>query len=224
MKYFKVMGVSTMNRFIFSVFGLIFAVWLMISSNPTDAVDKNVSIGTQNEVATFAGGCFWCMVPPFKKLDGVVSVTSGYTGGHVENPTYKEVSSGTTGHAESVEIIYDPHKINYQKLLDVFWHNTDPTAVDFQFCDHGHQYRSEIFYHTEKQKRLAEESKAGLENTKPFMGPIVTNISPASKFYPAEEYHQDFYNKNPIRYKFYRHRCGRDQRLEELWGKSETVH
>ncbi|MHB8481491.1 MAG: peptide-methionine (S)-S-oxide reductase MsrA [Nitrospiria bacterium] len=179
---------------------------------------------TRPELATFAGGCFWCMVPPFKKLEGVISVTSGYTGGHVENPTYEQVSAGGTGHAEAVQIRYDPGRISYETLLNVFWHNIDPTAVDYQFCDHGHQYRSEVFYHTDTQKRLAEESRAALEKKKPFKGPIVTKISPALKFYPAEEYHQDFYNKNPIRYKFYRYHCGRDQRLEELWGKSNTPH
>lgn len=211
-----------MKRFLIHFFW--FGFWFMISSLPAGAGDNIKSNGSQTEVATFAGGCFWCMVPPFKNLDGVVSVTSGYTGGHVENPTYQEVSAGTTGHAESMEIVYDPHKISYQKLLDVFWHNIDPTTVDAQFCDHGNQYRSEIFYHTELQRGLAEKSKAALDQTKPFKSPIVTKISAASKFYPAEEYHQDFYTKSPIRYKFYRHTCGRDQRLEEIWGKSGGPH
>ncbi|MBI3605646.1 MAG: peptide-methionine (S)-S-oxide reductase MsrA [Nitrospirae bacterium] len=213
-----------MKRFGFKILWLWVALWILIVPFSAGAEEKPLLKGKQTEVATFAGGCFWCMVPPFKKLEGVVSVTSGYTGGHVENPTYEEVSSGNTGHAEAVEIVYDPLKISYQKLLDVFWHNIDPTAVDYQFCDHGNQYRSGVFYHTDMQKRLAEESRAALEKTKPFKGPIVTKISPALKFYPAEEYHQDFYNKSPIRYKFYRHRCGRDQRLEELWGKSNTPH
>ena len=171
-------------------------------------------------VATFAGGCFWCMEPPFDKLDGVVSTTSGYTGGHKQNPTYKEVSAGITGHAEAVQILYDPSKISYEKLLQVFWHNIDPTTLDRQFCDGGNQYRSAIFYHNEEQKLLAEKSKADLERNKPFEQDIVTEITTASEFYPAEDYHQDYYQKNPIRYKFYRHGCGRDQRLEELWGKS----
>ena len=178
-----------------------------------------VSPAPRSEKATFAGGCFWCMEPPFDALEGVVSVTSGYTGGHKKNPTYQEVSSGTTGHAESVEIVYDPKKISYPKLLDVFWHNIDPTTPNRQFCDEGSQYRSAIFYHDETQKKLAEESKRALEKSKPFPGAMVTEISPASEFYPAEGYHQKYYQKNPIRYKFYRHGCGRDQRLEELWGK-----
>ena len=167
--------------------------------------------------ATFAGGCFWCMEPPFEKLDGVLSTTSGYTGGTKKNPTYEEVSSGATGHAEAVQIIYDPKKVTYAKLLEVFWHNIDPLTPNAQFCDHGNQYRSAIFYHDDTQKRLAEESKKALSSR--FRGPIVTEIVPAAAFYPAEDYHQDYYKKNPLRYKVYRYSCGRDQRLEELWGK-----
>jgi peptide-methionine (S)-S-oxide reductase len=170
------------------------------------------------EKATFAGGCFWCMEPPFDKVEGVVSVTAGYTGGHKVNPTYEEVSSGTTGHAESVEVVYDPQKVGYATLLDVFWHNVDPTTPNRQFCDAGSQYRTAVFYHGESQKKLAEESKRALDKSKPFPGAIVTEITPASVFYPAEEYHQKYYRKNPIRYKIYRFGCGRDQRLEELWG------
>lgn len=169
--------------------------------------------------ATFAGGCFWCMQPPFDKLPGVVSTTAGYTGGHKAKPTYEEVSAGGTGHAEAVEITYDPKKIGYDKLLEVFWHNVDPTDAGGQFCDRGDQYRSEIFYHNEEQKRLAEESKAALEKSKPFKEPIVTKIVAATEFYPAEEYHQEYYKKNPLRYKIYRYGCGRDKRLEQLWGK-----
>jgi peptide-methionine (S)-S-oxide reductase len=170
------------------------------------------------ETATFAGGCFWCMEAPFDKLPGVVSVTAGYTGGQVKNPTYEQVSAGTTGHAESVRIVYDPQKIGYKELLDIFWHNIDPTVKNRQFCDVGNQYRSAIFYHTDEQHRLAEESKKELEDNKPFKGPIVTDIVPASEFYPAEEYHQHYYKKNPLRYRYYRYGCGRDQRLKELWG------
>lgn len=170
------------------------------------------------EVATFAGGCFWCMEHPFDELPGVVSVTSGYTGGTKKNPTYEEVSAGGTGHAESVQVVYDPAKISYQKLLERYWHNIDPTVKDRQFCDTGHQYRSAIFYHNEEQHRLALQSKQQLEKTKPFKGPILTEIVPATQFYPAEEYHQHYYKKNPIRYRFYRTRCGRDARLKELWG------
>jgi peptide-methionine (S)-S-oxide reductase len=170
--------------------------------------------------ATFAGGCFWCMEPPFEALDGVVSVTAGYTGGTKANPTYEEVSAGGTGHAESVEIVYAPAKVSYEKLLDVFWHNIDPTTPDRQFCDHGRQYRTAIFYHDETQKRLAEESKQSLERSKKLPGSIVTEIVPAGTFYPAEEYHQDYAKKNPIRYRYYRYGCGRDARLRELWGEA----
>jgi peptide-methionine (S)-S-oxide reductase len=175
--------------------------------------------GPSLEKATFAGGCFWCMEPAFDKLPGVKSVISGYTGGQKPNPTYEEVSSGTTGHAESIEITYDPAVISYSKLLDVFWRNIDPTVKDRQFCDVGFQYRSAIFYHSEEQKRLAEASKKALEQSKRFPGPIYTEIVAATTFYPAEEYHQKYYQKNPIRYKYYRYGCGRDQRLHELWGK-----
>ncbi len=173
---------------------------------------------TNLEKATFAGGCFWCMEHPFDALPGVVSVTSGYTGGQKKNPTYKEVSAGGTGHAESVQIVYDPAKVTYEKLLNVFWHNIDPTAKDRQFCDSGHQYRSAIFYHNEEQHRLALQSKALLEKNKTFREPVVTEIVQATEFYPAEDYHQHYYKKNPIRYKFYRTGCGRDRRLKELWG------
>jgi peptide-methionine (S)-S-oxide reductase len=168
--------------------------------------------------ATFAAGCFWCVEEAFDKVPGVLSTTSGYTGGTKKNPTYEEVSAGGTGHAESVEVAFDPAKVSYEKLLDAFWHNVDPLVKDRQFCDTGHQYRSAIFYHDETQRRLAEASKAEVQ--KRFKQPIQTEIVPAGPFYPAEEYHQDFYKKNPLRYKFYRSGCGRDRRLQELWGKS----
>ncbi len=169
--------------------------------------------------ATFAGGCFWCMEPPYDKLDGVISTTSGYTGGTKLNPTYPEVSDGATGHAEVVQVIYDPAKISYSKLLEVFWRNIDPTVKDRQFCDHGSQYRSAIFYHDEQQKKAAEAAKAELMKSRPFKGDIVTEVTMASTFYPAEDYHQDYYIKNPVKYKFYRFNCGRDARLKELWGQ-----
>jgi peptide-methionine (S)-S-oxide reductase len=169
-------------------------------------------------VATFAGGCFWCMEPPFDALDGVVSTTSGYTGGHKQNPTYEEVSSGATGHAEAVQVMYDPKRNTYERLLEVFWRNIDPITANAQFCDHGTQYRSVIFHHDAEQRRLAEESKRALEASGRFKASIVTEIVAAGAFYPAEEYHQDYYKKNPIRYKFYRAGCGRDRRLAELWG------
>jgi peptide-methionine (S)-S-oxide reductase len=160
------------------------------------------------------------MEPPFDKLPGVISTTSGYTGGQKKNPTYHEVSAGSTGHAEVVQVVYDPKQVSYEKLLDVFWHNVDPTQKDGQFCDHGSQYRTAIFYHDEEQKQLAETAKAKLQQDKPFQGEIVTEIVPAEEFYAAEEYHQDYATKNPIRYKFYRTGCGRDQRLKQLWGKA----
>ncbi len=173
----------------------------------------------QYETATFAGGCFWCMEPPYDKLDGVISTTSGYIGGHKKDPTYKEVSAGTTGHAEVVQIKYDPAKVSYEKLLSVFWMNIDPTTPDQQFCDRGSQYRSAIFYHDEKQKQAAEKSFRDIEKTRPFKQPIVTQLVQATTFYPAEDYHQDYYQRNPLRYKYYRYACGRDARLEEVWGK-----
>jgi peptide-methionine (S)-S-oxide reductase len=174
------------------------------------------------ERATFAGGCFWCMEPPFEKISGVASVTSGYTGGQKVNPSYEEVSAGGTGHAESVDVVYDPAKVTYAQLLDVFWHNVDPTQGDGQFCDHGHQYRTAIFYHDAEQKRLAEESKEKVQAR--LQKPVVTEIVTASRFYPAEEYHQDFYKKSPVRYYTYRAGCGRDRRLKELWGAEAGGH
>ena len=169
-------------------------------------------------VATFAGGCFWCMEPPFDKQEGVIATTSGYIGGTKANPTYEEVSSGSTGHTEAVQVLYDPKKVSYEKLLDIFWHNIDPTVANRQFCDVGSQYRTGIFVHGDDQQKLAEASKAAIEKNKPFKEGIVTPITAATQFWPAEEYHQDYYKKNPLRYKFYRYNCGRDARLEELWG------
>ena len=191
----------------------------------------NVSSPSLSEVpdgnpatATFAGGCFWCMEGPFDELDGVLSTTSGYTGGYTANPTYEQVSAGVTGHAEAVEVAYDPQRISYQELLTVYWRNIDPTTPNGQFCDHGDQYRPAIFYHNEAQRRLAEASKEEIERTKTFSAPIVTEITQATEFYPAEEHHQDYYRKNPIRYKLYRLTCGRDARLTELWGSDRERH
>ena len=175
-----------------------------------------IPIGAQTAKATFAGGCFWCMEPPFDELNGVISTTSGYIGGKIKNPNYEQVSTGTTGHAEALQIIYDPKKINYDKLLEVFWRNIDPLAADGQFCDLGSQYRSAIFYHDATQKSAAEKSKKAIQAR--FKQPVATEISAATVFYPAEEYHQDYYKKNPVRYKLYSHGCGRAQRLEEVWG------
>ena len=169
-------------------------------------------------VATFAGGCFWCMEPPYDKLPGGISTTSGYMGGSLRNPTYEEVSSGTTGHAEVVQVLYDPSKVSYGKLVEVFWVNVDPTVKDRQFCDAGSQYRTAIFVHSPEQRKVAEASKAALEKSKPFKDPIVTPIVDAGEFWPAEDYHQDYYRKNPVRYTYYRTGCGRDARLKQLWG------
>ncbi len=190
------------------------AAWSGSAPHPASASGPGLA------TAIFAGGCFWCMEPPFDKLDGVVSTTSGYTGGHKKNPSYKEVSNGGTGHAEVVRVVYDSTKISYTQLLDVFWHNIDPLTPNRQFCDKGSQYRSAIFFHDQTQRQLAEQSKKELEASKRFKRPIVTQIVPASEFYAAEEYHQDYYRKNPLRYKFYRYNCGRDQRLKDLWGST----
>lgn len=169
--------------------------------------------------AYFAGGCFWCMEEAFEKVEGVLTAVSGYMDGTVANPTYEQVSAGGTGHAESVEVTYDPAKVSYEKLLDEFWRNVDPLTSNAQFCDHGNQYRAAIFPSTPEEQKLAEASRKRIEDSKKFHAPIVTQIVPASTFYPAEEYHQDFYKKNPVRYKFYKFNCGRTQRLEEVWGK-----
>ena len=168
--------------------------------------------------AVFAGGCFWCMEHPFDELDGVVSTTSGYIGGHTPSPTYSQVSAGTTGHAEAVKVVYDPAKVGYGRLLEVFWRNVDPLDGGGQFCDRGDQYRTAIFYETEEQRQLAEGSKQELAASGRFDRPIVTPIVAAGEFFPAEDYHQNYYLVNPIRYKFYRHGCGRDKRLKEVWG------
>jgi len=169
-------------------------------------------------VAIFAGGCFWCMEGPFDALPGVLSTTSGYTGGRVEQPSYEQVSSGATGHAEAVQVVYDPERIDYAQLLQVFWRNVDPLDDGGQFCDRGSQYRSAIFVRDASQRRLAEASRHELEASGRLTGPIATEILEAGPFYPAESHHQDYYQKNPLRYRFYRTGCGRDRRLEEVWG------
>ncbi len=186
-------------------------------------VSQSQAADMKLEKATFAGGCFWCMTPPFEKLDGVKEVISGYTGGHVANPTYEQVVSETTGHRESVEVIYDPSKISYERLLDVFWRQVNPADAGGQFVDRGESYTTAIFYHNEMQKRLAEESKRKLEQSGRFDKPIVTAILPAGPFYKAEGYHQDYWKKNPVRYKFYRYNSGRDQYLAKVWGKDEHM-
>jgi peptide-methionine (S)-S-oxide reductase len=200
---------------IWTALALVFAV----NTAPLAQTTPPATAG-KTATATFAGGCFWCVEADFDKVDGVISTISGYTGGKVANPSYTQVTAGGTGHTEAVEIVYDPAKVSYQKLLDVFWRNHDPLTKNRQFCDGGEQYRAGIFYHDAEQKRLAEETKQKVAGR---FAPrqIYTEVTAASAFYNAEDYHQDYYKKNPVRYKFYRHNCGRDQRLEELWGKSD---
>jgi len=172
--------------------------------------------------ATFAGGCFWCMEPPFDAVEGVISTTSGYAGGPEKSPSYKDVSAGRTGHLEAIQVVYDPAKVSYEQLLEVFWHNVDPLQDDGQFCDRGNQYRTAIFPHDDEQRRLAEKSKTALAGR--FERPIVTRILTGADFYPAEAYHQDFYKKDPVRYYSYRRGCGRDARLKQLWGDEAGGH
>lgn len=195
--------------------GIVFVTTLLLtflSSATAIEIDSNY------KVATLAGGCFWCMEGPFDKIDGVISTTSGYTGGHKKDPTYRQVSSGNTGHTEAIQVVYDPTKVSFDELLKVFWVNVDPLTDNAQFCDHGTQYRSGIFYHDDKQKQAALKTRDDVKNK--FKGKTVfTEVTKFSEFYPAEEYHQDYYKKNSVRYNYYRWRCGRDARLEELWGK-----
>jgi peptide methionine sulfoxide reductase msrA/msrB len=198
------------------------------AKNAKDAGDnmgmKEMEVkGRHLQTATFAGGCFWCVQADFEKVPGVVEVVSGYTGGHKENPTYEEVSAGGTGHVEAVQVHYDPAKVSYEELLDFFWRHVDPTDPDGQFVDRGSQYRTVIFYHDEEQRRLAEESKKRLADSKRFNKPIVTEIREFDKFYPAEEYHQDYYKTHPTRYRFYRWNSGRDQFLQKVWGDEKAT-
>ena len=178
----------------------------------------------KTEKAIFAAGCFWCTEEAFEHVPGVVSAVSGYTGGSVKNPSYEQVSGGRTGHAEAVEVTFDPAKVSYDKLLDVFWVNHDPTVTNRQFCDSGTQYRPGIFYVNDEQKSLALASKAKWDKLKPFKQPILTEITAAGPFYPAEDYHQDYYKKNPLQYKFYVTGCGRYARLDSLWGDLRAKH
>jgi peptide-methionine (S)-S-oxide reductase len=197
--------------------GIALTLWLLLSAGA--AGQGAPAPGTGTGTATFAGGCFWCVEADFDKVAGVLATTSGYTGGRTPHPSYEAVVQGGTGHAEAVEIAFDPAKVSFQQLLDVFWRNIDPLARDSQFCDHGNQYRSAIFYHGDEQRRLAEASKAAVAAR--FKRPVETEIVAAGPFYKAEDYHQDYYRKNPLRYNFYRAGCGRDARLEELWGRKE---
>lgn len=203
-----------------SVTRVLFMALMVIGAECVGLQDGNAMDTPKLAKAYFAGGCFWCMEEAFEKVEGVVEVVSGYMGGTVKNPSYEDVSSGRTNHAESVEVRYDSSKVTYTQLLETFWRNVDPLTADAQFCDHGNQYRAVIFYQGDAQQRAAQESKQAIEQSKRFTVPIVTEVTSASEFYPAEEYHQDFYKKNPIRYKYYKFTCGRAQRLETLWGKS----
>ena len=217
------MGVSRFRRMAqVAMLGLLVSLGAMsaCAGPANDAANPAPFDPAASESAIFAGGCFWCMEPPFDKLAGVISTTSGYTGGTLANPSYEQVSAGGTGHAEAVKVVFDPRQVSYTQLLDVYWHNVDPFVIDQQFCDHGDQYRSAIFTSGPEQQRLAEESKRVLEDSGRFDKPIVTRIVAASTFYHAEGYHQDYYLKNPLRYKFYRYNCGRDARLEQIWGGS----
>lgn len=199
---------------------LLFAALTVVGTGGSSPAAEPAGGSGPTARAYFAGGCFWCMEEAFEKVEGVLEVVSGYMGGTVKDPSYEEVSSGRTGHAESVEVRYDPARVTYTQLLEAFWRNVDPITPNAQFCDHGSQYRAAIFYQGDEQQRLAEESKRAIEQSKRFTAPIVTQVTSASEFFPAEEYHQDFYKKNPIRYKYYKFSCGRAQRLQVLWGKS----
>ena len=207
----------TWQKTFLGVASLLFFGLLLAGESTTQLVTPGAE--ATSAVAVFAGGCFWCTESDFDKVPGVLSTTSGYIGGHVENPTYEEVSYGATGHTEAVQVRYDPGKVSYAQLLEVFWPTIDPVTANAQFCDKGSQYRSAIFYGNPEEQRLAEASKAALDQSGKLPGPVVTEIAPAGTFYPAEEYHQDYHTKNPIRYTYYRNGCGRDDRLEQLWGK-----
>lgn len=205
-----------------SLVALALAVPALVFAKPVAATSAKPAPAATAK-AVFGMGCFWCAETAFEGKPGVKAVISGYTGGFKKNPTYEEVSAGTTGHVESVEVQYDPKTISYTQLLDIFWHNVDPTQAEAQFCDHGHQYRSAIFYGSESEKATAEASKRAVATK--LRNPIVTEIIASSVFYPAEDYHQDFYKKNPVRYWSYRTGCGRDARLKQLWGKApESAH
>ena len=200
------------------VLALAVAAGLAYSQNPAAPVAPQSMAAAGTAKATFAGGCFWCVEADFDKVPGVLSTTSGYIGGTVANPTYEQVSAKATGHAEAVEIVFDPAKVSYPQLLEKYWRTIDPTTKDRQFCDAGSPYRTAIFAQDAEQLRIATASRAALEKTKPFKDPIVTEVVLAKTFYPAEDYHQDYYKKNPVRYKFYRLNCGRDARLAQVWG------
>lgn len=198
----------------FALLAVVYPTTAEVTPAQSNAMEENV----RYQSAIFAGGCFWCVEADFDKVPGVVETISGYTDGHVDNPTYKQVSAGRTGHTEAVKVTFNPHQVSYEQLLEIFWRSIDPTTADRQFCDRGSQYRTGIYYYDMQQMELANRSKSALERTKPFRDAIVTEIKAATPFYPAEDYHQDYHNKNPVRYNYYRHGCGRDKRLKELWG------
>ena len=211
-----------MKRLLSILVSLIIVATFAVAASIVKKGEMNDMEETMTAQAIFDGGCFWCMEPPFEKLDGVHAVVSGYIDGHKENPTYQEVSSGTTGHTEAVEITYDPGKVSFAELLEVFWMNIDPTDAGGQFVDRGSQYRTGIYYLDDEQKQLAEASKERLGKSGRFDSPIVTEIVAATRFYPAEDYHQDYYKESPVRYKFYRYNSGRDQFISRVWGKDEN--
>ena len=199
-----------------AVLAALFAVALL---SGVSAAEKKETVNEAGlEIATFAGGCFWCVESDFDHVDGVVRTISGYTGGHLENPTYRQVTTDTTGHREAVQIYFDPERVSYAELLEIFWRSVDPTDAGGQFCDRGKSYTTAVFYNSEEQRRLAEASKAKLEREGTLKRPIATTIEDGGTFYPAEDYHQDYYKNNPLRYKLYRYSCGRDARIKELWG------
>jgi peptide-methionine (S)-S-oxide reductase len=211
---------TLLNSAILLIGGLLAACEPMAAQAPQAAQTPATAQAVENPgVAIFAGGCFWCTESDFDKVPGVIETTSGYIGGHVENPSYEQVSAGNSGHLEAVRVRFDPSKTSYAKLLEAYWPTIDPVTANAQFCDHGTQYRSAIFYSTPQEQQLAEASKAALDKSGRLPGPVVTEILPASTFYPAEDYHQNYYQRNPLRYHYYRNGCGRDQRLEQLWGK-----
>lgn len=206
-----------LRRYILAALVVVVTIPALLSyATQTAPTTVTTEPGSEEAIAIFAGGCFWCMEPPFDKLPGVKATISGYTAGRIENPTYKQVSRGRTGHTEAVKIVYDPNVISYEQLLEVFWVNVDPFAIDRQFCDRGSQYRSGIYYLDDSQRQLAEASRAGVMAR--FEKPVATEVDAADTFWPAEDYHQDYYMKNPYQYKFYRFNCGRDKRLSSIWG------
>ena len=216
-------SLSLMVKWGIILFFSVISVLLMGWFSPAYA-DADSTTGQSTARATFAGGCFWCMEHPFDELSGVIETTSGYTGGAVENPSYNQVSSGTTGHLESVQIEYDPEQVSYEDLLNVYWRNVDPVDGGGQFCDRGSQYRPAIFYHDADQQQQAEASRQALEDSGILDQAIAAELIEASEFYPAEDYHQNYYQTHPVRYKVYRYACGRDQRLSEVWGESESLN